>query len=347
MKTQQIDLLNTGLMLGSLVVAFVFPFELFLFSYAVLGPLHYLTEINWLKGKGYFLRKPSWAWVFVLMAILITLPQILTLSTFKPFLDSHKIAADINQFLGSYSNSVLLMALLLAIGLVTLTNRLYLAIFLVLGFVFSIWLIKDVEMGVVAVGVFLPSLVHVYLFTWLFMMAGTKRSFSFFGLLNIVILALIPIFIAAYHYDATGFKLGEKLEKTFLASGFHVVTYYVSRVFGLSGKEQFFLYKASAIKIQVFVAFAYTYHYLNWFSKTTVIGWYRNLSLSRTILFLVIWFSSMALYLYDYRTGLLALFMLSLLHVFLEFPLNVASLKILVGAGSDAGSNTAVKPIRE
>jgi hypothetical protein len=33
---------NIGLMLASCLVAYVFPFELFLFSYAVLGPLHYL-----------------------------------------------------------------------------------------------------------------------------------------------------------------------------------------------------------------------------------------------------------------------------------------------------------------
>ena len=40
MDTRQLNLLNIGLMIFSTVVAFILPFELFLFSYAVLGPLH-------------------------------------------------------------------------------------------------------------------------------------------------------------------------------------------------------------------------------------------------------------------------------------------------------------------
>jgi hypothetical protein len=43
-------------MLISCVTAYVFPFELFLFSYAVSGPLHYLTEISWLHDRKYFVN---------------------------------------------------------------------------------------------------------------------------------------------------------------------------------------------------------------------------------------------------------------------------------------------------
>src|SRR6186997_718295 len=48
------DYINIGLLLISCALAFVLPFELFLFSYAILGPLHYLTEINWLHKRNYF-----------------------------------------------------------------------------------------------------------------------------------------------------------------------------------------------------------------------------------------------------------------------------------------------------
>jgi hypothetical protein len=34
---------------------FAVPFELLLFSYAVLGPLYYLAEISWLHKKKYFI----------------------------------------------------------------------------------------------------------------------------------------------------------------------------------------------------------------------------------------------------------------------------------------------------
>ena len=44
--TKKIDLLNIGLIALSLIIAIMLPFRLFSFSYAILGPLHYLTEIN-------------------------------------------------------------------------------------------------------------------------------------------------------------------------------------------------------------------------------------------------------------------------------------------------------------
>jgi hypothetical protein len=74
-----------------------------------------------------------------------------------------------------------------------------------------------------------------------------------------------------------------------------------------------------------FIAFAYTYHYLNWFSKTSVIKWHLvpKKILITTIL---IWLISISLYIYDYNLGLKVLFLLSFLHVFLEFPLNIVSI---------------------
>ena len=83
------------------------------------------------------------------------------------------------------------------------------------------------------------------------------------------------------------------------------------------------------IKFQMFIAFAYTYHYLNWFTKTTVIGWHRSLTGYRVLMILVIWISSVVLYYIDYGTGLIWLISLSILHVFLEFPLNLLSIKWL------------------
>src|SRR4030095_9910912 len=41
-------------MLVSAALACTLPFEVFLLSYAVLGPLHYLTQISWLHDRGYY-----------------------------------------------------------------------------------------------------------------------------------------------------------------------------------------------------------------------------------------------------------------------------------------------------
>jgi hypothetical protein len=81
-----------------------------------------------------------------------------------------------------------------------------------------------------------------------------------------------------------------------------------------------------------FVAFAYTYHYLNWFSKTSVIQWHKVPRKTLTAI-LAIWVVSIALYIYKYEVGLKWLFLLSFLHVLLEFPLNYRS---IIGIGQEA-----------
>ena len=53
-RDAQINYLNISLMFLSAIGAFFLPFEVFLFAYAFLGPLHYLTEISWLHDRKYF-----------------------------------------------------------------------------------------------------------------------------------------------------------------------------------------------------------------------------------------------------------------------------------------------------
>src|SRR6185503_2501164 len=74
-----------------------------------------------------------------------------------------------------------------------------------------------------------------------------------------------------------------------------------------------------------FIAFAYVYHYLNWFSKTSIIRWHQ-VSRGRLVLIGTLWASAVGLYLYDYTLGFKALFCLSFLHLYLEFPLNHMSI---------------------
>ena len=57
MNNIAVDKLNSFLILISLGLACFLPFELFLVSYALLGPLHYLTESNWIRDKGFFCIK--------------------------------------------------------------------------------------------------------------------------------------------------------------------------------------------------------------------------------------------------------------------------------------------------
>jgi hypothetical protein len=76
-----------------------------------------------------------------------------------------------------------------------------------------------------------------------------------------------------------------------------------------------------ALSLMGFIAFAYLYHYLNWFSKTSVIRW-NEISRARLAVVVAVWIVSVTLYAYDGHVGFRWLFFLSFVHVLLEFPLN-------------------------
>lgn len=56
-QLDRINYYNILAMFLSASLAIFVPFELTLFSYMVLGPGHYLTELSWLKGTQFFTIK--------------------------------------------------------------------------------------------------------------------------------------------------------------------------------------------------------------------------------------------------------------------------------------------------
>jgi len=77
----------------------------------------------------------------------------------------------------------------------------------------------------------------------------------------------------------------------------------------------------AGLTVMRLIAFAYTYHYLNWFSKTSIIKWHE-IPKARSIAILGLWIVSLAIYAWNYQLGFVVLYFLSVLHVMLEFPLN-------------------------
>src|SRR5204863_343522 len=65
--------------------------------------------------------------------------------------------------------------------------------------------------------------------------------------------------------------------------------------------------------------------------KTGIIRWHE-ISNARMAGIVALWLASVGLYAYDYATGLAALFFLSIVHVFLEFPLDARTLVDVVAA---------------
>jgi hypothetical protein len=330
MNTKETDILNVILIVVSLALAFNLPFELFLFSYAFLGPLHYLTEINWLKEKKYFLRETKWIWLFVFMAFLVCTPFFLQLLS-TTGLGSISGYNDLTDFMNKSADEVIMVAILLALGLIYFKDKRHLLLFLVPALLLTFLALNYSPAFALTVAIFVPTIIHVYVFTLLFMVYGNLNSKSTPGIIAIVLLVLVPFIIMMSKVAvAEYFPIKEATVNSFNGSNFGILALNLSGLFMSPEDGKFNFTSTLAIKTQIFIAFAYTYHYLNWFSKTSIIGWNKNLSKSKTLTILTIWALSVGLYIYDYKIGFITLLFLSLIHVFLEFPLNMTSIKGIV-----------------
>lgn len=319
------DYLNIGLIILSLILAFYIPFELFLFAYAVLGPLHYLTEISWLNSKGYFVKAGKVILGICLFCALFGVPAFVFLQSFPDVITDAGLK-NVIMFIGKWTNGMTFIALVFAFGLVFIKKTQYLIPFLLVGFIAGYFL-NEVSFYQLLLGSLLPTVIHVYVFTILFMLYGALKDKSKPGLGGILLALACPFIIMAVDIDPNNYYLTDNVRQTFTESNFHFLAAKIAGILGISEGNVFYFYEKPYIKIQIFIAFAYCYHYLNWFSKTSVIGWHKNLNPKKIAIIVAIWGASVFLYWYDYRVGFASLVFLSMLHLFLEFPLNLVSIK--------------------
>lgn len=308
MKTNTIHHLNTILILVSCLISYVIPFELFLFSYGILGPLHYLTEIGWLHKKQYF-TKGKYDFIFLIITCLI----LVYWNYNPPEIKHHGWVADI-----------ILLSLLVSIGLVFIKDWLYRFILIFISLIF-ISVANNSSYYFTWIAIFLPTIIHVFVFTWLFMIYGVLKEKSWAGLISIITLIGCGILIFTFQPAGLGYTVSSYVQNSYAM--FSELNFRLINTFhlgNLTEVSQVFTTNIGFVMMR-FIAFAYTYHYLNWFSKTSVIKWHL-VPKKTLIVTLMIWLISISLYIYDYNLGLKVLFLLSFLHVFLEFPLNIVSI---------------------
>jgi hypothetical protein len=355
-KDTRINVINIGLMVMSCIAAFIMPFEVFLFAYAVLGPLHYLTEISWLHDRQYFTKGKYDFVILLLIGVLITLMS---------------FSKDLNidfSFLGDqFSDKIIFLALAGSLLMIFIKNIWIKSAGLLFIFVIANAIFQPGKNDnfTLFIGALIPTLVHVYVFTLLFMLFGALKSRSTSGLLSIVVLVICPLLLiilfqgktfvniteygkASYYAQGNGFF---DTNLTFLTHFFDAKIPYIQNaagqdsVFVVNG-EQFLRYdmtpqnastanlvfnSSNGILLMRFIAFAYTYHYLNWFSKTEIIRWHKVPKI-RFIVVIAMWIAALVIYAINYSLGLQVLFFLSFCHVLLEFPLNMTS---IVGIGKE------------
>lgn len=302
MKTATIDTINIIFMLCAMIVATLIPFELFLFVYAILGPLHYLTEINWLQQKNFYLPKKKDYRLLIACLICITGCWLLQIKIGIPFF--------------------IFLAFSIPIGLRLFSDTkkriLSIFVFCIVGLLLSYF---DFYRFKLLFSIFLPTLIHVFLFTAAFLFLGCLKSKNKIGFLSVLV--FIGCTLLAFNIpQSVHLSIINNYIKDSYSSFFNM-NYQLISILDTSeiDKKETIFMSEIGIKVMRFIAFAYTYHYLNWFSKTAVIQWHKT-TVSKLIAIGIIWLLSIALYASDYTLGLRWLFILSLSHVVLEFPLN-------------------------
>lgn len=295
----RINYYNIAAMLLASCLAVLVPFELFLLSYAILGPGHYLTEISWLNGRQFYTPKRYDIFLVIgatVLAFVFKLPY--------PYLIFYVfglafvlIVAD-NWLYRSFA-----FAVVVAGGYFLLSNNILQTIF----------------------GLYVPTLIHVYFFTGAFMLFGALKDKNVSGYIAFLVFLACPVLLCfvlpAWHYTAAGWAIGNYGD----FGRINITT--------LRNQHLAIFSNPASIILTRIIAFAYTYHYLNWFSKTRVINWHK-MTVTCSVIIGIVWAASVALYFYNYRIGIKWLFMLSLAHVILEFPLNHRS---FIGIGKELG----------
>lgn len=288
------DAAHLGLMLCALALAYLVPFELLLLAYVVVGPAHYATEISWLHDRKYFLPQRGIALGLAAVAVVAALIDNAAWFGFvmwAAFVVCALIAAA----------TTAMQAMVLFIGALALT---------------ALMLSQGASLAVL--GVLLPTLIHVSLFTLVFMALGAFRSGQKVQwVLLAIYLAAIALILAVPPTAASLVPSFAKAASDYFAN----VAPALGRLFGIPGLSL-------DNRLVALLAFVYTYHYLNWFIKAEVIRW-NQMTKSRLAIVVAASAASTALYFYDYAFGFTVLLALSLAHIVLEFPLNGLALRQL------------------
>ena len=310
-----IERVNCVLMIVACAAAFLAPFHVFLFVYAILGPLHYLTEISWLHDRDYFAprRAPRRWWLLLVGAAMAVL--------LYGFVSNDLLRQPVSPTL-----EIAMVYLVFATAALLLYVRHPVnAAVIVLIIVAAVALFSDAR-AYALLAYFIVTIVHVLLFTAAFVLHGALRRKSKPAMVS---LAVFTACVASFFLlqRPAAFVATDKVRAIY--GFFEPLNQQLMALFGSRGEA---VYESGAgLAVMRLIAFAYTYHYLNWFSKTSVIKWHQ-VPRARAAAIVLAWAGAVALYAFDYATGLSVLYVLSLLHVLLEFPLNHQT---FVGIGSE------------
>ncbi len=195
LRENKINYANIGLMLITGVLSYFYPFETFLLAYAYLGPLHYLTEISWLHDRNSFAKGKYDFIVLLLVGVLLS---------YAAFAKDFGVSVEVYDYFVKMNlfDKLIVFALFSSI-LFALVKNLFIKIIAILFlFIFvSGWLSPDAaaknaeSTTIFALTSLVPTLIHVYVFTGLFMLFGALKNRSVSGMWQMVGFVAIPLLL--------------------------------------------------------------------------------------------------------------------------------------------------------
>ncbi|PWL32540.1 MAG: hypothetical protein DCO96_03070 [Fluviicola sp. XM-24bin1] len=324
MNAKRVDVLNIGLIILSAVLAFQYPVELFLISFIFIGPLHYFTEINWLDKKNYFIKGPNrlWLWIGLGASVLVMIPK------FYVFLSTTRSDSFYEGMIAydSWTNAFYFLSLVAAAGFVLIKKPVYWIALLIPAIAVALIFNSDYIYKSM-IGLFLPTIIHVYIFTLFFMAYGAKKAKSKPGFIAVGVALFIPAIIAGIDVPEGTFQFSASTLQAYEDSGLHSLPAKTAQFFGWSDGSVFNVSGGMGLKLMTFISFIYLYHYLNWFSKTSLIQWHKTLTWQRSLIIAATWFALLVTMYYHFKLGLIIAIFVSTVHVILEFPLNLISIR--------------------
>ena len=240
-RQDQINFLNIGLMLLSMIAAFVMPFEVFLFAYAFLGPLHYLTEISWLHDRKYFSTGKYDFLILLGVGCLLGYSDIA--STYNFHSGFTQMFFELNL-----GDKLMLLAFVSSLLFILVKNSIIKVILIIVLFGFiDGWFAPNYTNAIgnevfkpnyatFAMTSLLPTLFHVYLFTGLFMLFGALKSRSKTGLLSVACFVAVPFLLIYVVPNTTFFEITSYGKDSYFAEGkgFYNLNFQILKEFNLA-----------------------------------------------------------------------------------------------------------------
>lgn len=326
---RKVEWINIGLMILCAFGARFFPFELLVGSFLILGPAHYLTQISWMRDRNYFVASKQvglWGWMLPFGFLWVSalgmssdpITPLLIFGILCCFWMGYSWAC-----LDPYASvSAKLFKIFSVLAFAFLTSIAFYTLRVDMVFISSRpWLIFAIPFSL---GILLPTVLHVFAFTAAFMLSGYRKSNEPVSLASFLVLLSGSILLMMWPMEpqeissilSPTLNFFNPLVELMTQHGMFNQWYKVSD----SPSPQSLPYFSS--QIASVLAFIYTYHYLNWFSKVEILRW-NKMNRPRFIGVLACYVGVLSIMAFSFGTGLVLAIYLANVHMLLEIPLDM------------------------